>query len=313
MRRTHLSILRGLSAGVVAGALAACGTFSNPKPEPIQVNSQRLVDHRASLAGKVASISGYLVAADTIADRICLRVLVNETLRAAPMLLIERRRREADVGQTWSLAEAYTGESHRELRVEMETDSNAELAIASADPLVRQGIQIDLRTELLRADAASLGAGAPRPNRAVVIQACKLPPTDGNERAIQHALEWLAPLKKPERVEKAPDIASLRRELQLFYVERSGTYDWTPLAGEEVVVTGTLVDGETASEDEILAGIDLVPSLVGIHDPQRGRWLVIDLNFDDSIAKELTVGVFRSHLPRLFKGTTKAALKTLTP
>ena len=275
MRRTHLSTLRGLGAGVVAAALAACGSFGEPGPEPIQVSSQRLLDHRDSLAGKVASVSGYLVSAETIADRICLRVLVDETLRAAPTLLIEHRRREADAGQVWSL---------------------------------------DLHAELLRADAAGLGPAAQaRPNRAVVIQACKRPPTDGNERAIRHALEWLAPPEKPERVVNAPDIASLRRELQLFYLERSRAYGWSPLSGEEVVVTGTLVDGRSASKDEILAGIDLVPALVGIHDPQRGRWLVIDLSFEDSIAKQLTLGVFRSHLPRLLKGSTRVALKTLTP
>ena len=313
MRRTHLSIFRGLGAGVVAGALAACSSFGEPAPEPIRVSSQRLVEHRDSLIGKIASVSGYLVSAETIADRICLKVLVDETLRAAPTILIERRRRE-EVGQVWSLAEAYTDERHRELRVEMEAESNAGLAATSADQLVTPDLQLDLHTELLRADAPRLGAGASvRRNQAVVIQACKRPPTDGNERAIRHALEWLAPLEKPERVENAPDLASLRRELQLFYVERSRAYDWTPLSGEEVIVTGTLVGGNGAPEDEILAGIDLVPSLVGIHDPQRGRWLVIDLSFDDSIAKEMTLGVFRSHLPRLFKGTTRAALKTLTP
>ncbi len=272
MRRTHLAALRGLSAGVVAAALLACAAFREPEPEPIQVSSRHLLDQRDSLTGKVASVSGYLVSAETIADRICLKVLVDETLRTAPSLFIESRRREAELGPAWPLAGGYTEERQRELRVAMETDSDA-----------------------------------------VVIQACKLPPTDGNERAIRHALEWLAPLQKPERVENAPDIASLRRELQFFYVERSRAYGWTPLSGEEVVITGTLVDGSTASEAEILAGIDLVPTLVGIHDPQRGRWLVIDLSFDDSIAKEMTLGVFRSHLPRLFKGTTRAALKTLTP
>ena len=284
MRRIHLSTLRGLSIGVFTGALAACSSFG-PEPEPIRVSSQRLLDHRDSLAGQVASVSGYLVSAETIADRICLRVLVDETLHAAPTLLIERRRREADVERAWSLAETYTDERQRELHAEMEAESNAELA--------------DLQIAA--------------PSRAVVIQACKRPPTDGNERAIRHALEWLAPLKKPERVVNAPDIASLRRELQLFYVERSRAYGWSPLSGEEVVVTGTLVDGSSASKDEILAGIDLVPALVGIHDPQRGRWLVIALSFEDSIAKELTLGVFRSHLPRLLKGTTRVALKTLTP
>ncbi len=284
MRRTHLSTLRGLSIGVFTAALAACSSFG-PEPEPIRVSSQRLLDHRDSLAGKVASVSGYLISAETIADRICLRVLVDETLHAAPTLLIERRRREADVERAWSLAETYTDERHRELHAEMEAESNAELA--------------DLQI-----------AG---PSRAVVIQACKRPPTDGNERAIRHALEWLTPLKKPERVENAPNIASLRRELQLFYIGRSRAYGWSPLSGEEVVVTGTLVDGSSASEDEILSGIDLVPALVGIHDPQRGRWLVIDLSFEDSLAKELTLGVFRSHLPRLLKGTTKVALKTLSP
>ncbi len=314
MRRTHLSILRGLSVGVVAAALAACSSFGGPEPEPIHVSSQRLLDHRDSLAGKVASVSGYLVSAETIADRICLRVLVDETLHVAPTQLIEHWKRETDAGQVWALAQTYTDERHRDLRVEMEAESAAELPAASADPLVKQDLQIDLHTALLRAGAAGLGPAAPaRPNRAIVIQACKRPPTDGNERAIRHALEWLAPLKKPERVVNAPDIASLRRELQLFYVERSRAYGWSPLSGEEVVVTGTLVDGSSASKDEILAGIDLVPALVGIHDPQRGRWLVIDMSFEDSIAKELTLGVIRSHLPRLLKGTTRVALKTLTP
>lgn len=87
----------------------------------------------------------------------------------------------------------------------------------------------------------------------------KGPPISSNKKAIEHALEWLDPLKKPERIENAPNIESLRRELQLFYLERSHRYDWVQLPWEEIVLTGVLLSEDAEFEDEIVGGVDLVP------------------------------------------------------
>ena len=268
-----LKLLRHLAVALVACFVASCVSGGPPRTEPVRLSGQRLFSNRDELAGKLASVSGYLVSADTIADRICLKLLVDETLSSAPTRLIESRRARGE-------------------------------AIAD-DP-----IEADLLAELVRTET-ELAEQAPSspPRRPVVVQACKRPPTSANERAIRHALEWLEPLRKPERVERAPSLASLRRELQLFYLTRSREYDWAPLAGEEVVVTGLMIDQRSTFEEEIITGVDLVPHLVGIHDAQRNSWLVIDLSFDESLARELT----HTHLPRLFKGTTKAALKGLVP
>ena len=100
-------------------------------------------------------------------------------------------------------------------------------------------------------------------------------------------MEWLEPLAKPQRIQSAPTLSSLRRELQLFYLKRSQAYGWEPLASEEVLLTGTLLKRDSAFEDEILSGVDFIPDSLGIHDPLRDTWLVIDLSFQESVPKEL--------------------------
>ena len=143
---------------------------------------------------------------------------------------------------------------------------------------------------------------------ATVIQACKRPPTDGNEEAIENALQWLDPLKKPDRIENAPNVESLRRELQLFYLERSRRYGWAHLPWEEVVLTGALLGEDEGLVDEVVGGVDLVPYLVAVHDAQRGRWMILDLTFSDGVAKELMIEVIGKRVPSLLGRAGKSTL-----
>jgi hypothetical protein len=153
--------------------------------------------------------------------------------------------------------------------------------------------ETDLRAELELAEAYAAARDTDhRVQRAVVVHACKRPPTRANKKAAKHALEWLQPLKKPERITRAPTLASLRRELQLFYLERSRAYDWTDLEWTEVTLTGTLLGRGAVFEDEVMGGVDMVPYVVGVHDPHRRSWLFIDLTFDDSVAKEVVFKLF---------------------
>jgi hypothetical protein len=172
----------------------------------------------------------------------------------------------------------------------------------------------DLRMELARAEAFlqrhSETAGGPP---AAVIQACRLPPTRANRKALKHALEWLKPLEKPERIKRAPTLETVRRELQVFYLERSREYDWAPLLWEEIALTGMLLDPGDTFEEEVIGGVDMVPYAVGIHDPQRGRWLFIDLSSGDSYSKELMTDLIRDLPPRLLRKAGDTAVRGSLP
>jgi hypothetical protein len=248
--------------------LAGCAKGPPSSSAAVRVDSSRLQSDRQRLAGTIATVPGYLVAARITGNSVCFKVLVDETLRFAPEQLIE------DAG---GMAES----------------------------------QDDLRLKLARADSLALAtdlAGPVAARGATVIQACKRPPTSSNKKAIEHALEWLDPLKKPERIENAPNIQSLRRELQLFYLERSRRYGWAQLPWEEVVLTGVLLGEDAKFEDEIVGGVDLVPYLVGVHDAQRGRWLILDLTFNDGVARELMLDVLGKQVPGLVKRAGKSTL-----
>ncbi len=313
--------------------LAACATSPPSSSEAIRVNSSRLQSDRHLLAGTIATIPGYLVSARMIGDNVCFKVLVDETLRFAPELLIENSGHATD--PTPDLIDTYQrvdprlrttgalGASRREVDVRLESDAAtsdlaaraAELGEASPSSRLHQtgkarlDRQSDLQRELTVADSQVAGlARAATPSRATVIQACKRPPTKANEKAVRHALEWLDPLKKPERIENAPNIESLRTELQLFYLERSRRYGWARLPWDEILLTGVFLSEGAAFEDEIVGGIDFEPFLVGIHDAQRGRWLVLDLTFNDGIAKGLMLEVFGKQVPGLVGRAGKSAV-----
>jgi hypothetical protein len=174
-------------------------------------------------------------------------------------------------------------------------------------------LEPDLRQELARAETYLGEGGSLRPaaslRQAAVIQACRLPPTRTNRKALEHAFEWLKPLQKPERIERAPSLATVRRELQLFYLERSREYHWARLDWEEVVLTGVLLDPEDLFEQEVIGGVDMIPYALGIHDPQRGRWLVLDLSTGDSYSKELMTDVLRDLPPTVLKKAGSTALR----
>ncbi len=74
------------------------------------------------------------------------------------------------------------------------------------------------------------------------------------------------------------------------------------------MLTGVFLGEGAAFEDEIVGGIDFEPFLVGIHDPQRGRWLVLDLTFNDGVAKGLMLEVFGKKVPGLVGRAGKSAV-----
>ncbi len=279
MTRKHLtrqeaSHRLALAALVLPALLMTACTTRSPEPsEVVRVTSKRLQRDRQELAGKIATAAGYLVTARMIGDNVCFKLLVDDTLRIAPELLI------ANGGHAHQTSPRRPDEPNHLLRQLAEAD-------AFATP-------------------ATVSTGV---SQATVIQACKRPPTSANRKAIEHALEWLDALKKPERIENAPNIESLRRELQLFYLERSRRYGWAQLPWDEVVITGVLLRENAELEDEIVGGVDLIPYIVGVHDAQRGRWLVLDLTFNDGVAKELMRGVFGKQIPGLVKRVGKSAL-----
>ena len=57
-----------------------------------------------------------------------------------------------------------------------------------------------------------------------------------------------------------------------------------------------------------MGGVDMVPYVVGVHDPHRRSWLFIDLTFDDSVTKEVVFKVLGDQAD-LFKRAGKAALR----
>ncbi len=265
---------------------------------------------------------GYLVSTRTIGKAVCFKVLVDETLRFAPQLLIANAGRASD--PVPGLRETYQRVDPRKRTKTNRVHSKREVKIyigsapstnsgppeskgAKGEP-VRDALESSayLRGQLASAEPS---AAANRPSipvsRATVIQACKRPPTSANEETIEHALEWVAPLRKPERIENAPNVESLRRELQLFYLERSRAYDWARLPWDEIVLTGVMLGPDGVFEEEIVGGVDLVPYLVAIHDPQRDRWLVLDLTFNDGVAKEVMLQVLQKQVPGLLGRAAK--------
>ena len=268
-----------------------------------------------------------------IGDNVCFKVLVDETLRFAPELLIENFGQAKD--PTTDLMNTYQrvdprlrtpgalDASRRDVDIRLESGAaTSDLAYRAAEsgkvsPSLRLhqtgkatlARQSDLQRELTIADTHVVGlAHAATPSRATVIQACKRPPTEANEKAVRHALEWLDPLKKPACIENAPNTESLRTELQLFYLERSRRYGWARLPWDEILLTGVLLGEGATFEEEIVGGVDFEPLLVGIHDAQRGRWLVLDLTFNDGVAKGLMLEVFGKQVPGLLGRAGKSAV-----
>lgn len=88
---------------------------------------------------------------------------------------------------------------------------------------------------------------------------CRRPYTNANEDVVKNALSWLT-----------------------FYGE-----------GSEVVVVGM-----TEDTDEVTQGIDLVPVLMRVYDPNRDVWLELDLTAGDNQLKELAWELLSEQLPR---------------
>ena len=157
--------------------LAACAKSPPSSSEAIRVNSSRLQSDRHLLAGTIATIPGYLVFARMIGDNVCFKVLVDETLRFAPELLIENSGHATD--PTPDLIDTYQrvdprlrttgalGASRREVDIRLESDAAtsdpaaraAELGEASPSSRLHQtgkatlDRQSDLQRELTIADA----------------------------------------------------------------------------------------------------------------------------------------------------------------
>jgi hypothetical protein len=309
-----------------AALLFGCSTVDHPPTTALRLGAAEFQAQRPSLAGELATVSGFLVSAGFTGDNLCLKVLVDDDLRTGPDLMIARRglprapasvdasegaepepfkpspvrTREAPAATDWlarvvprvwgtSLVDAWMLASRPEPRA----DTRSARVGAVAESKFAPASETDLRAELELAEAYAAARDTDhRVQRAVVVHACKRPPTRANKKAAKHALEWLQPLKKPERITRAPTLASLRRELQLFYLERSRAYDWTDLEWTEVTLTGTLLGRGAVFEDEVMGGVDMVPYVVGVHDPHRRSWLFIDLTFDDSVAKEVVFKLF---------------------
>ncbi len=274
---TRRCAFASMSVGILI--LAACATSPPSSSEAIRLNSSRLQSDRHLLTGAIATVPGYFVSARMIGDNVCFKVLVDETLRFAPELLIENSGQAKD--PTTDLMNTYQrvdprlrtpgtlDASRRDVDIRLESGAaTSDLANRAAEsgkvsPSLRLhqtgkatlARQSDLQRELTIADTHVAGlAHAATPSRATVIQACKRPPTEANEKAVRHALEWLDPLKKPARIENAPNTDSLRTELQLFYLERSRRSGWARLPWDEILLTGVLLGEGEAFEEEIVGG-----------------------------------------------------------
>ena len=77
------------------------------------------------------------------------------------------------------------------------------------------------------------------------------------------------------------------------------------LPWDEIVLTGVMLGPDGVFEEEIVGGVDLVPYLVAIHDPQRDRWLVLDLTFNDGVAKAVMLEVLQKRVPGLLGRAAK--------
>ncbi|MEE8556909.1 MAG: hypothetical protein V3T14_03380 [Myxococcota bacterium] len=335
--------------GIVAGAGLALACASRPVSEAVRVDSYELQVERKAHAGELRTVSGYLVSAGTVGEDVCFKVLVDETLRFAPQLLIAQR------GQAGEPPSELTGSYRRADPRTRATGLPHERAAASTAGLLswfggilperwsaeippdyrmtpspskppeprapsrsdgpakkEREAPLDLRVQLARAEAQLIGY-EPKPvsalRQATVIQACWRAPTRSNRETIKHALEWLAPLEKPERVRRAPTLAALRRELQIFYLTRSREYGWAPLAWEEITLTGELLGEGAVYEEEVLSGVDLVPYILGIHDPQRESWLFLDLTTGDSLPREIFLNLLQEGAPGVLRKAGGAALR----
>jgi hypothetical protein len=351
------------AAALAAGLFLACATQTRRPHDAVRLNSYRLQADREDLSGELSSVTGYLISAGTIGHHVCLKVLVDETLRFAPDLLIANQgwatQPSPDLQQIYRHADPRSRAVEEKPRaltvsVEEETESSESRPLLSwmgrllpwtagvpsghrfptpkplatrpkapapragtphagaetAPPLPRDPeVSLDLRLELKRAEAYLEGQ---RPaiglDPAIVLQACKSPPTRSNRKALQHALLWLEPLRKPERIVHAPSLTTLRRELQLHYLEQSRNYEWAPLAWNEVVLTGRLLDRDAIFEGEVIGGVDMIPYVLGVRDAQRNTWLFIDLSSGESVSKEFMMDVLREGAPRMLRKAGGAAL-----
>lgn len=385
--------LRRAGASVVGGVLLGCLSSGPELHEAMLLDGERFNAERDSLAGKVATISGYLISASMVGDALCVKVLVDETLRRAPETLIARNAEgppsESEVAEAgdetgrtstgaarqdaapvralespaadtqrapaapglggflgrlaprawtvglpvdpWLVAprdaraqpappagsadgsdpgQGAPDEALSELEADGEAVGAPARAVGSLPEEAFLAYAPHLRAELARAEAHLVMSGELlEPSDVAVVQACRHPPTRTNRRAARHALQWLAPLKKPERVERAPTLDSLRTELQLLYLARSWGYGWTDLAWEEIRVTGAVLGTDDGFENEVIGGVDMIAYIVGIHDPHRRTWLYIDLTFGDSVAKEAVVKLFSEQAPEAIRRAGGAALR----
>ena len=321
-----------LPVAIGTAFLLGCATAERPPTQALRLGAEEFEARRPGLAGELVTVWGFLISAGFTGENLCLKVLIDDELRSGPDLLIARHGRPGEntasrssedavptaartragdqprdepgagrpPGSDWlaDVLPRFWGAGLSDAWMVSPRPGTADRSAPSTagrneDAVVEVGGERALRRELAQAQAY-LRTRAPERGtpRALVVQACKRPPTRANKKAAKHALEWLAPLKKPERVTRAPTLATLRRELQLFYLERSRTYSWTELEWAEISLTGTIVGREAVFEDEVMGGVDMVPYVVGVHDPHRRTWLFLDLTFDDSVAKEVVFQLF---------------------
>ena len=333
--------------GIVAGAGLALACASRPVSEAVRVDSYDLQVERKAHSGELRTVSGYLISAGPVEEDICFKVLLDKTLRFAPQLLIAQRGRageppgelrgsyrradprtraralpnERSAASTagllgWFggiLPERWSAEIPSTYRMTPSPSKPPEPRAPSRSdaPTKREReAPLDLRVELARAEAQLMGHEPVSALRqATVIQACWRAPTRSNRETVKHALEWLAPLEKPERVRRAPTLAALRRELQIFYLTRSREYGWAPLAWGEITLTGELLGEGAVYEEEVLSGVDLIPYILGIHDPQRESWMLLDLTTGDSLPREILVNLLREGAPGVLRKAGGAALR----
>ncbi len=332
-RSARLSPRHFLPLAVGTALLLGCVSGDPPPREAIRLGALEFQGRRLALEGQLATLSGFLISAGFTGDDICLKILVDDELRAGPDLMIARRGRLTRPTIAPHSEDAIPGQPEPKRESVPQRDWFASVlpgvfSVAvndawmsaprpgpAAEPVspgpapARRPPPPTLRSELELAEAYLASKRSAEPGqRAVVVHACKRPPTRANKKAALHALEWLEPLKKPDRVTRAPTLQALRRELQLFYLERSRNYDWTELEWAEVTLTGTLLGREARFEDEVMGGVDMIPYVVGVHDPHRRSWLFIDLTFDDSVTKEVVFKLLGDQAD-LFKRAGKAALK----
>ena len=148
--------------------LLACAGMPQRPTEALRLNSYRLQTDRDDLAGQVTTVSGYLVSTSIIGDDVCLKVLVDETLRFAPELLIANGGRASDPSPT--LKQVYrqadprlfahaVQDATRELEIRVESDA---IATAAATDLMRP-LSVETSVRALPAETPATPTGAPQP------------------------------------------------------------------------------------------------------------------------------------------------------